>query len=106
MFLIFHGVSFLVPYASGLKFRIKELYCLCRENQDADQLCGDLRLCFRICKKQVFSRRSIIDKLIGEFLLHCGSFNHTNKVKKQGNKCDVVRGIAGKVFNKFKTIFE
>ena len=33
----------------------------CSENKGADQLCGyreaDLRLCFRICKKPVFSRR-------------------------------------------------
>ena len=32
---------------------------LCRENKDAGQLQGylaaDLHLCFRICKKQVFS---------------------------------------------------
>ena len=52
----------------GLKFRIKEewvLYYRCSENKGADQLRGhregdreaDLRLCFRICKKPVFSRR-------------------------------------------------
>ena len=29
----------------------------------------------RMCEKQVFSRGSIIDKLIGEFSLTCGSFN-------------------------------
>ena len=37
------------------------MHYLCSENKDADQLCGyreaDLRLCFRICKKPVFSRR-------------------------------------------------
>ena len=50
--------------ARGLKFRIKieeELHYLCSENKGADQLRGyreaDLRLCFRICKKPVFSRR-------------------------------------------------
>ena len=50
--------------ARGLKFRIQDvegLYYLCSENKDADQLCGyrtaDLRLCFRICKKPVFSQR-------------------------------------------------
>ena len=55
--------------ARGLKFRIKEVegsYYLCSENKGAEQLCGhreaDLRLCFRICKKSVFSR--------------CGSYNH------------------------------
>ena len=49
--------------ARGLKFRIKKvegLYYLCSENKVADQLRGyreaDLRLCFRICKKPVFSR--------------------------------------------------
>ena len=46
----------------GLKIRIKEvegLYYLCNKNKGADQLRGeaDLRLCFRICKKPVFSRR-------------------------------------------------
>ena len=30
---------------------------------------------------------------------------HTNKVKK-GNKSDIVRGLARKVLNIFKTIFE
>ena len=50
--------------ARGLKLRIKKvegLYYLCSENKGADQLRGDieadLRLCFRICKKPVFSRR-------------------------------------------------
>ena len=50
--------------AGGLKFRIKEvegLYYPCSENKDADQLRdyreADLCLCFRICKKPVFSRR-------------------------------------------------
>ena len=47
---------------TGLKIRIKEvegLYYLCSENKGADQLRGypeaDLRLCFCICKKPVFS---------------------------------------------------
>ena len=50
--------------ARGLKFRIYEvegLYYLCSENKGADQLssycAADLRVCFRICKKPVFSRR-------------------------------------------------
>ena len=50
--------------ARGLKFRIKEvegLYYPCSENKGADQLRryreADLRLCFRICKNPVFSRR-------------------------------------------------
>ena len=45
-----------------LKFRIEEvegLYYPCSETKGADQLRGyreaDLRLCFRICKKPVFS---------------------------------------------------
>ena len=49
--------------ARGLKFRIEieeELHYPCGENKGADQLRGyreaDLRLCFRICKKPVFSR--------------------------------------------------
>ena len=50
--------------ARGLKFGINEregLYYLCSENKGTDQLRGyreaDLRLCFRICKISVFSRR-------------------------------------------------
>ena len=50
--------------ARGSKFRIEEvegLFYPCSENKDADQLRGyreaDLRLCFRICKNTVFSRR-------------------------------------------------
>ena len=50
--------------ARGLKFRIKKdegLYYQCSDNKGADQLRGyreaDLRLCFRICKMLVFSRR-------------------------------------------------
>ena len=62
--------------ATVLKFRIseiEELHCLCSENKGADQLRGsdreaNLRLCSRICKTQLFSRGSIIDKLIGEFI--------------------------------------
>ena len=49
--------------ARSLKFRIQKvegLYYPCSENKGADQLRGyrevDLRLCFRICKKPVFSR--------------------------------------------------
>ena len=48
--------------ARGLKFRIKKvegLYNRFSENKGADQLRGnreaDLRLCFHICKKPVFS---------------------------------------------------
>ena len=48
--------------ARSLKFRVLEverLYYLSSENKGADQLRGyreaDLRLCFRICKKLVFS---------------------------------------------------
>ena len=48
--------------ASGLEIWIEEvggLYYPCSENKGADQVRGDreadLRLCFRICKKPVFS---------------------------------------------------
>ena len=53
--------------ARNLKFQIKEvegLYYPCSENKGADQLRGkreaDLRVCFRICKNPVFSRRGSI----------------------------------------------
>ena len=54
--------------ARGLEFWIYEgegLYYPCSENKGADQLHSyreaDLRLCFRICKKPVFSRRGSYD---------------------------------------------
>ena len=62
--------------ARGLKFRlyvVEGLYYPCSENKGADQLRGhreaDLRLCFRICKKPVFSRRGsyVIRGLSGHF---------------------------------------
>ena len=41
--------------------KVEALYYLCSENKGADQLRGnreaDLHLCFRICKKPVFSQR-------------------------------------------------
>ena len=47
--------------ALNFGFRKEILYYPHSENKDADQLRGyreaDLRLCFRICKKPVFSRR-------------------------------------------------
>ena len=53
--------------ARGLKFRIyveEGLYYPYSENKGADQLRAhreaDLRLCFRICKKPVFSERGSI----------------------------------------------
>ena len=51
-----------IKMARGLKFGIYEvegLYFLCSKNKSADQLRGDrsadLRLCFHVCRKQVFS---------------------------------------------------
>ena len=56
----------LLNMARGLKFwsyEVEGLYYPCSENKGADQLCGyrttDLRLCFRICKNPVFSRRGL-----------------------------------------------
>ena len=47
------------------------MYHLCSENKGADQLRGyrkaDLRLCFRICKKPVFSRRGSYVFLVFKF---------------------------------------
>ena len=60
----------LLKMARGWKFRIQEvkgLHYLCSENKGADQLRGDreadLRLCFRICKKPVFSWRGSYVKI-------------------------------------------
>ena len=63
--------------ARGVKFRIKNeevLYYPCSKNKGADQLScfreADLRLCFRICKKPVFSRRGSIYVLCRVFISH------------------------------------
>ena len=50
-------------FKSNEEFKVSFIFsgtpCICSENIGADQLRGyreaDLRLCFRICKKQVFS---------------------------------------------------
>ena len=60
------GVSDQVPHKPGCtatedgsRLEISDLGSRdpCGENKGADQLRGDLRLCFRICKNPVFSRR-------------------------------------------------
>ena len=87
----FHTNQAVQPHkmARGLKFWILEvegLYYLCSENKGADQLRGyreaDLRLCFRICKKPVFSRRGSINvpiSLFGTAADNCAFvfFSHT-----------------------------
>ena len=56
------------------------MYYLCSENKGADQLRGnreaDLRLCFRICKKPVFSGRGSFDANERIYLNH--SIFHKN----------------------------
>ena len=51
------------------------MYYLCSENKGADQLRGyreaDLRLCFRICKNPVFSRRGSNDEYHDPFCEPC-----------------------------------
>ena len=82
--------------ARGLKFYIKEveeLYYLCSENKGADQLRGyreaDLRLCFRIYKKQVFSRRG--SREAGNYdktpMQYNAIFHGCNNVNFQTKKC-------------------
>ena len=80
--------------ARGLKFRIKKvegLYYPCSENKGADQLRGyreaDLRLCFRICKKPVFSGRGSINACnFTDPILHetriMGNIRHNYQNKK------------------------
>ena len=63
--------------ARGL-FRIKieeGLYHPCSENEGADQLRGynreaDLRLCFRICKKPVFSQHGSYNSTVISIIFH------------------------------------
>ena len=55
---------------------VEGLYYPYSENKGADQLRGyceaDLRLCFRICKKPVFSRRgSYLHTLISALVIDC-----------------------------------
>ena len=73
--------------ARSLKFRIKKvegLYHLCSENKGTDQLSGyreaDLGLCFRNCKKPVFSRRGSFEmqtanrKRLATTMLFCSNW--------------------------------
>ena len=83
--------------ARGLKFRIKKvegLYYLCSEFKGADQLRGyreaDLRLCFRICKKPVFSRRgSYINVLCYPRFVH----NRAHTLSYVFNNASVTNGL-------------
>ena len=77
--------------AGGLKLRIwevEELYYPCSENKGADQLRGhreaDLRLCFRICKKPVFSQRGSFH--IQELSLDKHIHMENNSTKKMQTK--------------------
>ena len=65
--------------ARGLKLRIavvEGLYYPYSENKGADQLRGyreaDLRLCFRICKKPVFSQRGSYSRMLRRMYLTWG----------------------------------
>ena len=60
----------------GMKFRIKQeegLSYPCSENKGADQLRGyreaDLRLCFCICKKPIFSQRGSYFLVLCDYVL-------------------------------------
>ena len=57
-------------------YEVQGLYYLCSENKDADQLRGyreaDLRLCFRICKKPVFSRCGSYGTMLVLYLIKVG----------------------------------
>ena len=75
--------------ARGLKFQIKEvkgLYYPCSKNKGADQLssycAADLRPCFRICKKLVFSQQ--------------GSYNDVSCCRYYQFDDAVIREILGK----------
>ena len=58
------------------------MYYPCSENKGADQLRGyreaDLRLCFRICKKPVFSRRGSYNRGVHVVVLGYGPVNAVN----------------------------
>ena len=65
------------------------MYFLCSENKGADQLRGyreaDLRLCFRICKNLVFSRRGsyihvLLSHIVSYFYVITESLNMRNCV--------------------------
>ena len=68
--------------ARGLKEE-EGLYYLCSEKERGrsaallDVLLADLRLCFCICKKQVFSLAHLSRRLIGEFIVYlCSGVRH------------------------------
>ena len=74
--------------ARGLEFRILEvegLYYPCSENKGADQLRGyreaDLRLCFRICKKPVFSQRGSYVRIHSHGKIYTHLFVHSIDIR-------------------------
>ena len=78
--------------ARGMKFWIQEekrLYYLCSKNKGADQLCGgyhvaDLRLCFCICKKQIFS---LLTWPLNQVQVSCGYMRVVRKVLRHWLFC-------------------
>ena len=74
----------------------------CGENKGADQLRGyreaDLRLCFRICKKPVFSRRGSYHKIhtlsvILETSVECMCFLHVLAVSRDNPSSEFLTGL-------------
>ena len=95
--------------ARGLKIRIKiveGLYYPYSENKGADQLrsnrAADLRLCFRKCKKQVFSQRgsnglidqSLIKEMPGQERQIMSKQFIINFFRRIGYKIDAMQPIA------------
>ena len=63
------------------------MYYPCSENKGADQLCGyredDLRPCFRICIKPVFSRRGSINPKLTIFYMLSYLFTGPFRMRKK-----------------------
>ena len=72
------------------------LYYPYSENKGADQLrsycAADLRLCFRKCKKPVFSKRDSVDLLL---YVHGNELNLNNLLVKRQNYTPSPRAVTG-----------
>ena len=81
------------------------MYYLCSENKGPDQLRGyseaDLRLCFRICKKPVFSRRGSFHCRAAGGKLVDATPDVQNNLQEELNRVDQRFSATGKNMAKF-----
>ena len=88
--------------ARGLKFCIKEVEVLYYPSSEKKRREDDLRLCFRICKTLVFSRRgSFIDTFYLYFEVCLGT--KVLQIKNSGRHFCLLKFLCNGIIKKFYT---